>query len=582
MMVRPSLWMILCCCLAGAAWGQEATGIPTDWQLYLDGQSTEWPLVSTVSADTLQQVARVVLKQQQRAGYYFASVDSVRVDSVHINNQARLSVAIYLTRDSRVEVGEIHLHGITRFDPRGVLDGFSQRSGQVLEEAVLEADLEALLAQYDEIGYVLAQAKISDLILTSTDPPTMDVHIQVTEGQLLELADVVVQGGRRTTPDYVARVAGLKKGRPLLAYDPEAIRRRLEETGIFKQIHSIGLGIDDNRKAVLRVQLDEDAPGAFDVVLGYLPGAQSGDRGSLVGNINVLLRHVLGGGREFGFQFNRLPNQITRIKVQAGSPFMFGLPFRIGGHFDGLQQDSTYGTRQYGFESGYRVAENLETIVSLSREVVRPTVDSLTTVPSADAWFVGVGFQFQHLDRRLNPSRGWRFASRLEEGRKVRLQEDPTGALVDEVLRQRRLTMETRTFVPTFRRQVLVVGADAYLLQSDRYDESELFRLGGAKSMRGYNEEQFQGNVVGRAVVEWRYLLDRTSFLFAFTDVGYLRRPDTDPEVVTPEVVQREWLVGYGFGIQFGTNAGLFTLSLALNADEGLSSKVHVGMTLGL
>lgn len=573
-------WIGVWCCLVGPVWAQE--GPATDWVLFLDGEVAAWPLPAGVSADTLEQVTWTVLQQQQRAGYYFAALDSVRVDTLGSDLPTRLRAALYLTRGRRVEVGRIHLQGVTRFDAQAILDGFSVRAGQVLDQAALEADLNDLLARYDQIGYVLAQARIQDLAITGTDPPVVDVHIQVDEGALLELAEVQVQGGRRTSGAYVARVAGLKIGKPLRAYDPEAIRRRLEETGVFKEIHHIGLGINDNRKAVLQVQLDEDAPGAFDVVLGYLPGTRPGDRGSVVGNVNVLLRHVLGGGREFGFQFNRLPNRITRINVKGGDPYVWGLPFRLSASFDGLQQDTTYGTQQFRMEAGYRLADGLETILSLSREVVRPTVDSLTTVPSADAWFAGVGFRFRRVDRPLNPSRGWMFASRLEQGRKVRLQRNPAGELVDEVLRQQRLTVETRTYLPTLRRQVLVVGADAYLLQSDRYDDSELFRLGGAKSLRGYTEEQFLGNVVARALVEWRYLLDRTSFLFAFTDLGYLRRPDTNPEVVTPTVLQREWLAGYGFGMQFGTNAGVFTLSLALNPDEGLSSKVHVGMTLGL
>ena len=34
--------------------------------------------------------------------------------------------------------------------------------------------------------------------------------------------------------------------------------------------------------------------------------------------------------------------------------------------------------------------------------------------------------------------------------------------------------------------------------------------------------------------------------------------------------------------MQFGTEAGVFSVSLALNPDEGLGANVHVGMLLGL
>ena len=99
--------------------------------------------------------------------------------------------------------------------------------------------------------------------------------------------------------------------------------------------------------------------------------------------------------------------------------------------------------------------------------------------------------------------------------------------------------------------------------------------------MRGYNENQFRGNLTARLLSEWRYLLDPFSFLFVFIDLGYVNLPEVN--TLSPaERVADEWLVGYGVGLQLQTQAGLFTMSLAFNGDEGFEAKVHVGMTLGL
>src|SRR5690606_26046770 len=133
-------------------------------------------------------------------------------------------------------------------------------------------------------------------------------------------------------------------------------------------------------------------------------------------------------------------------------------------------------------------------------------------------------------------------------------------------------------FVPTLRRQVLVLGGDAALLLGDVYDDSDLFRFGGATSLRGYDEEQFRGNVVGRALVEYRYQIDRTSFAFLFADVGYIRRPET-PGVSGDESVRP----GYGLGLQYRTPLGLVNVSYALNPDDGPTrGKVHLGLSFGL
>ena len=110
------------------------------------------------------------------------------------------------------------------------------------------------------------------------------------------------------------------------------------------------------------------------------------------------------------------------------------------------------------------------------------------------------------------------------------------------------------------------------------FDEGDLFRFGGATSLRGYDEARFVGAIVARVLVEYRYALDRLSYAFLFADLGYLDRPDL-PGV--PAL--RDWLPGYGLGLQYGTPLGLVTVTYALNPDLTLGQgKVHVGLSVGL
>lgn len=82
-------------------------------------------------------------------------------------------------------------------------------------------------------------------------------------------------------------------------------------------------------------------------------------------------------------------------------------------------------------------------------------------------------------------------------------------------------------------------------------------------------------------MTEWRYLLDRTSHLFVFFDLGYYGAPETGTSINVTDRLE-EFLAGYGFGLELGTGAGQFSVSLGFNRDEGLDAKVHLGMSLGL
>jgi diacylglycerol kinase (ATP) len=84
-------------------------------------------------------------------------------------------------------------------------------------------------------------------------------------------------------------------------------------------------------------------------------------------------------------------------------------------------------------------------------------------VPRAEAWFGGLGIRFERMDRPLNPRRGYRVVTNLEQGSKhVTYPEESgeSGQVRSVVLRQQRMSLESRVYLPLFRRQVLAVGGD--------------------------------------------------------------------------------------------------------------------------
>ena len=76
--------------------------------------------------------------------------------------------------------------------------------------------------------------------------------------------------------------------------------------------------------------------------------------------------------------------------------------------------------------------------------------------------------------------------------------------------------------------------------------------FGAANSLRGYDENRFRGHIVGRALLEYRYLLGRGSLVYGFLESAYVRRP-TVP----------------GPRIQFYSRLGLVKASYALNDEDG-------------
>lgn len=561
----------------------EAPSPSAVWSLWLDGQPAPWPLADTPPPDSLGSVARRVLAALQAQGYYFARLDSARIDTL----RSPPSVHLFAIRGPQAEVGTITLDGMHVFDPDDAVRQMEVRPGQVLDPIRLEADVEALLLRYEAAGYPLARIGIDSLAL----PPggmLVDVYLRVAEGPALMLNRVELAGATRTKAGYVARLVGLRPGRQLTGWQPEDLRQRLEETGLFREVGMPELVMGTDSSAVVRIPLTEAAPGTFDLVLGYLPPTGPGTAGSLIGNGHLLLQNLFGSGKELGLRINRLPGQVSSADLRVASPFVFAGPMTAEGRFQGLQQDSTYGKTNVQGRLGYTFEGRLEVFITGSREVTRPGQTGVRLqqgrqrIPHARASFFGLVIRYQRVDRLLNPRRGLFLETNLERGRKrsTAFMQTPAGdtTTTRTLLRQERLQGQMRFYLPTFPRQLVALGGEAALLASEAYEASELFRFGGATSLRGYDEDRFRGRFVGRLLAEYRYQLDRVAFAFLFFDLGYVETPAT-----VDLAARRGFWPGYGLGLQFSTPVGLVNVSYAANPEEGpVNARVHVGLSFGL
>ena len=213
--------------------------------------------------------------------------------------------------------------------------------------------------------------------LATASPPLVDVTIQIEEGLRPILARIELTGAARTRSSLVNHLTGLVPQEPLLNFDPDRIRAGLERAGIFERVEAVELYAEGDSAIVLYAQVKEASPGAFDLALGY--ERSDGDAGALVGSGNLVLRNVFGQGRLLRLALYRSPGQISKINVRVVDPYLLGLPLSLALQFNGLQQDSTFGKRDYGLELGYQIEQSTEIFALLTREVTRPGPEWVNT-----------------------------------------------------------------------------------------------------------------------------------------------------------------------------------------------------------
>nr|MBA2413124.1 BamA/TamA family outer membrane protein [Burkholderiaceae bacterium] len=133
-------------------------------------------------------------------------------------------------------------------------------------------------------------------------------------------------------------------------------------------------------------------------------------------------------------------------------------------------------------------------------------------------------------------------------------------------------------YIPLFSRSVINLGASGGGLsgESSVTFDNELFRIGGLKTLRGFDEESITASsyVIGK--LEFRYLLEQNSNLFLFYNLAWYER-------YTQSGYIKDQPSGFGAGINFETKLGIFSFSYALgkefdNPVRIKAAKIHFGL----
>ena len=552
------------------------------FDIYVDAQFIDSQTENVTQASGMEQIVANALSLQQLKGYYLAELDSVSW------NASKTLASIYISNGPHMLVEEVTVDGISEEEKKAILALMDTKVEQVLSSDRLDADIGRIIRFYEEEGYPFTKVSVREIrmIELMKGGVGIDLDLQIEVGERVRLNDIVIVGARRTRQAYLEYLMGLEKGN-LLIENLDEVRNKIIASGYFLQVGTIELIKVGVEEYIAVVQVSEDVPGAFDLVLGYQPPANNTSNGGVVGNGHLDLRNMFGMGRRISLRLNRLPGQISTLDALYADSYFWGSALSIEGGFQGLQQDSTYNQQSYRAALGYRLFDGMDIFATINREVVRPGQSGIELlsgkqrIARSDITFWGFSIRYRKLDSPTNPRMGIHLESSVEGGRKQRTESELVASdttVSTRRLQQQRLNLSVRGFVPILKRQSLVFGNDTRILVSDDFDTSDLFRLGGAQSLRGYDEDRFRGRTVSRALIEWRYLFERTSYAYLFFDLGFVDRPQT-PDFSA----DRNVYPGYGLGMQFQTGIGLVNTSLALSTQDAPSqAKVHVGLSLGL
>jgi outer membrane protein insertion porin family len=525
--------------------------------------------------ETLKDTLSSIIEREMQNNGYFISRASVRVDSTFTDSVVT-TLHITVFPGKQAELKEIHYNTVDSL----LLNKFNNEDqflcGQVFTKKAIEDYLATLLDYFQNCGYPFASFKIRQ---TSYDSLTnaVTLHINCSTGSHCKIDQILTEGNKNTKDYVILRELPIKDGEEYMQSKIDKIPEVLNKTKLFESVSDPQYFISNSNKGILVVTVKEKNTNSFDGIIGYQPGYDNNSKGYLTGLINIGFQNLLGTGRSTSIHWQKLDRLSSELELKYLEPWVAGYPFNINLSFYQKQQDSTYVQRQFESSFEYIASNEITLALQYGLSNVIPSILSSNTFTVFRSTTSSAGFKIKvdNRDDPLSPRRGLYFSNTYTYDRKKVL-ENTTSLDVKENNEQQKMLLDLSMYFEFFNKQVLAVSIHGKELRGDLIEVSDLYKLGGATTLRGYRENQFLGQRVAWLNTEYRFLLEKRSFAFLFIDNGYyLQKANSLLSTSKSE----GYKMGYGLGLAFESGLGIINVSFALAKGNGFSQgMIHFGL----
>lgn len=459
-----------------------------------------------------------------------------------------------------------------------------------LNWSLLENSLEEglLIAQNEGFPFaVLTQTNIE--IREDEANRYLSVGYIFESGPEIRVDSLRFRGTKKEPDEFVRGIVRIQPGELYNQSRVDAIPSLLNNTVYYQNVAQATVEYTGDGKAIITVPVEQKKSNRFDILAGLLPTTPGSERNfQFTVNADVTLVSPFGQGEIIGIEFQKLPGTSQLVDVFTRLPYLFRTPLQAEGTLRIQKQDELFQNLNYSAGLLYNLSPFLQATFTYqgndTRLLQTALEDTAKITPAqldGSRILGGVGLKYEQLDYRNNPSRGLEGHVLLSVGaREVRenvVLQELKPEWYDQVPANQRV-LELRSLVkgylPFGQRQVLHLAQDSYWLGMTQYLRNDQRQVGGVYSLRGFNENQYFADLFLKLTVEYRFRLERNSFIFAFTDLAYL-------EDQIDQINRRA--LGTGIGMQYGTQVGILSIVYAIGVSEDQAfqpsrGRIHLGL----
>ena len=410
--------------------------------------------------------------------------------------------------------------------------------GQVLNSVSVGQKVQGINAAYARDGYMLAHVdgvRVDDQGV---------LHIHIVEG-IVE--DIIPAGNKKTRNKVITREFVQKKGKPFNKFLVRRSVERVYNLGFFDDVNVRMLpGEQDPNNVIIEIDVLEHKTGTITLGAGYsksdgLMGIVEFGEDNFRGTGDKFKVHwEIGGKKKYkNYQISYLKPWIDSKGTSLGFSF-FNREDEYTDYNEDGNEVAEYNKKSRGFN------------ISFGRQTGEYTRDYLTLESRKDSykWDDDDSSGFRY-DKNAGKGKNWNNGSynfandkyvdknfgRINSitwqkvydsrdniyeptrGRRISYTAQWAGHGLGGDFDFYKFTAEARMYKKLGAKNVLAFRARGGFIQGDA-PYSQLFTLGGADSLRGYEDDQFRGKYMYNATLEFRFPIVKKVSGVLFTDIG--------------------------------------------------------------
>ena len=497
--------------------------------------------------DVLDEINRI-LQQVKKRGFFTARIDSIskadKTFSAHIDLGKKTNEIIIINKLNPEE--RTKLYGAPKISESAIdsikikTNEFDEFTNQLLEK------IDRKGKSFSEISYINPIIKNDTLI----------IELTISDSSNRTIDKVIVRGYNAFPEKFISNYFLINTKTVFSKQKLKTISTLTNRLDFIKENKAPEV-LFKKDSTHLYLFFDKLGTSSFDGIVNF--SSKENGKGLLLnGNLDLKLNNALNSGEKFEIIWNKVSDEKTDFKINSYVPYLFNSKFSTTLEFYLYRQDSTFINTNFELKTDYLINQKSHASILYSSENSNYLLNiSNNDLASYSNYFIGLGYEL----KKSSTSNLYKHKNGLNLNLTIGKRKTDT-----ESINQLKFHFSAFANFQINNRGYINIKNESGLLTSKNYLFNELFRIGGANSIRGYNEQSIFTNGYSYSNVEFRYSLDKSSYLYSITDLGVYKE-NTNNKI--------KKLIGIGAGYQFKINNNLVNLGYVISTNSDTKVKFN-------